>query len=54
VAFKDAELIGVPTILVVGKGVADGVVEVRDRRSGSSTDVALADAVASVLDAVRS
>ena len=32
VKFKDAELIGVPTIVVVGKGLAEGVVEVRDRR----------------------
>jgi prolyl-tRNA synthetase len=35
VKFKDAELIGIPTIAVVGKGLADGVVEVRDRRSGA-------------------
>ena len=34
VKFKDAELIGVPTIVVVGRGLADGVVEVRDRRTG--------------------
>ena len=34
VKFKDAELIGVPTIVVVGKGLADGIVEVRDRRTG--------------------
>ena len=32
--FKDAELIGVPTIVVVGKGLADGVVEIKDRASG--------------------
>ena len=31
VKFKDAELIGVPTIVTVGRGLADGVVEVRDR-----------------------
>ena len=34
VKFKDAELIGVPTIVVVGRGLADGVVELRDRFSG--------------------
>ena len=34
VKFKDAELIGVPTIVVVGSGLADGVVEVKDRRTG--------------------
>lgn len=54
VKFKDAELIGVPTIVVVGKGLADGVVEVKDRRSGEREDVAVADVVARVLEAVRS
>jgi len=45
VKFKDAELLGVPTIVVVGRGVADGVVEIRDRRTGDREDIALADAV---------
>ena len=36
VKFKDAELLGVPTIVVVGRGLATGVVEVRDRRSGGA------------------
>jgi prolyl-tRNA synthetase len=39
VKFKDAELIGVPTIVVVGKGLADGVIEVKDRRTGEREDV---------------
>jgi hypothetical protein len=34
VKFKDSELIGVPTIVVVGKGLADGVLELKDRRTG--------------------
>jgi prolyl-tRNA synthetase len=38
VKFKDAELIGVPWIVVVGKGLADGVVELRDRRTGERSD----------------
>jgi prolyl-tRNA synthetase len=46
VKFGDAELIGVPTILIVGKGVADGVVEVWDRRSGEREQVAIADVAA--------
>jgi prolyl-tRNA synthetase len=46
VKFKDAELIGIPTIVVVGRGLADGVVEVKDRRTGEREDVALADVVA--------
>ncbi len=40
VKFKDAELIGVPTIVVVGKGLADGTIEVKDRASGAREDVA--------------
>ena len=39
VKFKDAELIGVPTILTVGRGLAEGKVEIKDRRSGERTDV---------------
>jgi prolyl-tRNA synthetase len=39
VKFKDAELIGVPTIVVVGKGLADGTIEVKDRASGTSEQV---------------
>ncbi|CAN5410802.1 proline--tRNA ligase [soil metagenome] len=45
VKFNDAELIGVPTIVVVGRGLVDGVVEVKDRRTGEREDVALADVV---------
>lgn len=43
VKFADAELIGVPTIVVVGRGVARGVVEVRDRATGAVTEVEFAD-----------
>ena len=53
VAFKDAELLGTPTILVVGKGLADGEVELRDRRSGEARKVPVGDAVNEVLAAVR-
>ncbi|WP_232677735.1 proline--tRNA ligase [Nocardioides sp. R-C-SC26] len=45
VKFKDAELIGVPTIVVVGRSLAEsGTVEIKDRRTGEREDVA-ADAV---------
>jgi prolyl-tRNA synthetase len=54
VKFKDAELLGMPTIVVVGKGLADGTVEVRDRRTGDREDVALAEAAARIVGAVRS
>jgi prolyl-tRNA synthetase len=52
VKFADAELIGVPTIVVVGRGLASGVVEVRDRASGERQDVPVVDAVALVRDVV--
>jgi len=45
VKFKDAELLGVPTIVVVGRGVASGVVEVRDRASGDRAEIAIDAAV---------
>jgi prolyl-tRNA synthetase len=52
VRFKDAELIGVPTIVVVGRGIADEdnpTIEVKDRRSGERTDVPVAEIVAHLL-----
>ena len=52
VKFADAELIGVPTIVVAGRGLANGVIEVKDRRSGDRIEVALADAVAHLTDVV--
>ena len=48
VKFKDAELIGNPIIVVVGKALADGNVEVRVRASGEKSEVALAEAVTSI------
>jgi prolyl-tRNA synthetase len=46
--FADADLIGVPTIVVVGKGLADGNVEVKDRKTGERRAVALESLVASL------
>jgi prolyl-tRNA synthetase len=54
VKFGDAELVGVPTILAVGRGLADGVVEIKDRRSGEAENVAVDKAVDYVVNAVRS
>ncbi|BBY32215.1 proline--tRNA ligase [Mycolicibacter minnesotensis] len=39
VKFKDAELLGVPWIVVLGRGWADGVVELRDRFSGETREL---------------
>ncbi len=43
VKFGDAELIGVPKIVIVGRGAADGIVEVWDRRTNERTQVPVAD-----------
>ena len=48
VKFGDAELLGVPTIVIVGRGAADGVVELWDRRSGARTEVRVSELVAEV------
>ncbi len=39
VKFKDAELLGVPTIVVIGRNLADGTIEVRDRRTGDREEI---------------
>jgi prolyl-tRNA synthetase len=41
VKFKDAELLGVPWIVVVGRGWADGVVELRNRFDGHIREMAV-------------
>ena len=48
VKFKDAELIGIPVIVVVGKALAEGKVEVRVRKGGEKQEVLVADALAFV------
>ncbi|MGO4191877.1 proline--tRNA ligase [Arthrobacter sp. YAF17] len=53
VKFGDAELVGVPTILAVGRGLVDGVVEIKDRRSGEAENIAVEKAVDFCVDAVR-
>jgi prolyl-tRNA synthetase len=54
VKFKDAELIGNPVIVVVGKSLEQGNVEVRVRKSGDKQEVALASAVTSISALVAS
>lgn len=44
VKFKDAELIGNPIIVVVGKSLIEGKVEIRIRRTGERSEVLVADA----------
>ncbi|CAL8972208.1 Proline--tRNA ligase [Propionicimonas sp. T2.31MG-18] len=53
VKFADAEIMGMPVSVVVGRGLADGLVEVRDRATGERAEVPVAGAVDAVLAAVR-
>ena len=53
VKFKDAELIGVPHTVIVGKGLAVGTIEVRDRKTDERRDVPLAEVFDTVVEAVR-
>jgi prolyl-tRNA synthetase len=53
VKFKDAELIGVPTIVIVGRGLATGTIEVRDRKSGERKDVAIDEAATTIIRACQ-
>jgi len=48
VKFKDAELIGNPIIVVVGKALADGNIELRVRASGDKSEVSLTTAVSAI------
>ena len=48
VKFKDAELIGNPIIVIVGKALAEGNIEVRVRKSGHKSEVALESAVTTI------
>ncbi|CAN5238680.1 proline--tRNA ligase [soil metagenome] len=50
VKFGDAELLGVPLIVIVGRDAAEGRVEVWDRATGERTSTALADVVAALRD----
>ena len=53
VKFKDAELLGMPTAVVIGRGLATGVVEIRDRASGEVREVSPQEVVDAVVAEVR-
>ncbi len=56
VKFKDAELLGVPTIAIVGRGIDadEPTIEVKDRKSGDREDVALANVVEHLVEVCAS
>jgi prolyl-tRNA synthetase len=53
VKFTDAEVLGIPTTVVVGRGLVNGIVEVRDRTAGTKDEVAVDDVIARVIADVR-
>ena len=53
VKFKDAELIGIPFIVIVGKSLADGKIEFRVRNEGSKSEFSADNAVAEILAAIQ-
>ena len=52
VKFKDAELIGIPFIIIVGKALAEGKVELRNRRTGEKSEVLLTEALSQIISVV--
>ncbi|MDO3639934.1 proline--tRNA ligase [Mycolicibacterium arseniciresistens] len=52
VKFKDAELLGVPWIVVVGRGWADGTVELRNRFTGETREIAVDAAATEISGAI--
>ena len=52
VKFKDAELLGVPWIVVVGRGWADGTAELRNRFSGQTREIAITSAAEDIAAAL--
>jgi prolyl-tRNA synthetase len=54
VKFNDSELLGVPTIVVVGKKLVDGLVEIKDRATGEREEVALPEALGRLVQICRS
>ena len=53
VKFKDAELIGIPFIMVVGKGLADGRIEFRTRRTGEKVELSLDNALQTIITDIK-
>ena len=53
VKFKDADLIGIPVRVVVGKKLGEGIVEYKERKMEQATEIALSDAVSKVTEFVK-
>jgi prolyl-tRNA synthetase len=53
VKFKDAELIGVPTIVIVGRGLEAGTIEIKDRATGERREVPVDQIIEALVSEVR-
>lgn len=53
VKFKDADLIGIPVAITVGRGAADGIVEYKLRREADKVELSVEDAIAKAIDIVN-
>jgi prolyl-tRNA synthetase len=53
VKFTDSEVLGIPTIVVIGRAFATGNVEIRDRATGASREVAFNTAASEVLREIK-
>jgi prolyl-tRNA synthetase len=53
VKFNDGDLLGMPTVVVLGRGLQRGVVEVKDRASNTRTEVELGEAAAHIASVIR-
>ena len=53
VKFKDAELVGIPWIVVVGRGWSEGTVELRERATGEVTQIPVAGAADEIIRVLR-
>jgi prolyl-tRNA synthetase len=53
VKFKDAELIGNPIIVIVGKALAEGNVEIRVRKTGDNKEVPLTSVVSAITELLK-
>lgn len=53
VKFKDADLLGIPIRITVGRGAADGIVEYKLRREADKVEISVAESIAFAIDTVN-
>lgn len=53
VKFKDADLLGIPVRITVGRGAADGIIEYKLRRDADKEEISAEDAVARALECIN-